>query len=308
MKCKRCQAKAEVQLRAHNVAFCRGCFCMYFERQVERSIAKHRMLPPGSRVLVAVSGGKDSLALWHVLAAQGYDTTGFHLALGIGEYSAGSRAKTEAFARGRGLPLIVEDLKTLEEDVSIPSVTRFTNRRPCGACGTVKRHLFDAAALRYEFPVLATGHNLDDEAARLLGNVLHWQREYLAKQHPILQPSHPRFVTKVRPLYLLGEFETAVYAFFQGIDYVVEECPNSVGATQLVYKQVLNDLEDRMPGTKQSFVREYLRVAQPMFGAAPDGPPTECASCGMPSYGTTCSYCSLLHEVRAKRERTRATA
>jgi uncharacterized protein (TIGR00269 family) len=99
-----------------------------------------------------------------------------------------------------------------------------------------------------------------------------------------------------------------VYAFFQGIDYVVDECPNSVGATQLDYKAVLNDLEERMPGTKQAFVREYLRVGHPAFVIAEGGPSGECTVCGMPSFGTTCSYCSLIREVRTKRERRRATA
>ena len=308
MKCKRCQGRAEVQLRAHNAAFCRPCFVFFFERQVERTIHRHRMLTPEQPVLIAVSGGKDSLALWHVLAQQGYRTTGLHLSLGIGEYSAASRAKTEAFAAARGLPLVVKDLRALEQDVSIPSVTAFTNRRPCAACGVIKRHLFDAVAIEHGFEVLATGHNLDDEAARLMGNVLHWQREYLAKQQPVLLPTHPKFATKIRPLYLVSEYETAVYAFVQGIDYVVDECPNSIGATQLTYKALLNRLEDEMPGTKQTFVREFQRGAQAAFAAVIQSPPTECATCGMPSFGTTCSYCSLLAEVRSKRQRTRASA
>ena len=66
----------------------------------------------------------------------------------------------------------------------------------------MKRHYFDPAALEGGFDVLVTGHNLDDEAARLMGNVLHWQRDYLARQRPVLQPTHPKFVRKVKPLYL----------------------------------------------------------------------------------------------------------
>src|SRR5881409_1553432 len=62
---------AEVQLRAHNTAFCRPCYLFFFRRQVERAIAAQRMLAPGERVLVAVSGGKDSLALWDLLADLG---------------------------------------------------------------------------------------------------------------------------------------------------------------------------------------------------------------------------------------------
>ena len=308
MKCRRCSAKAEVKLRAHNTAFCRACFVLFFGRQVDRCILKNRMFSHGDRVLVAVSGGKDSLALWHALVSHGYQTTGLHLNLGIGDYSTQSREKTEAFARVHGLPLIVLDLRTLNEDISIPTVAAFTNRRPCAACGRIKRHCFDTAALEHGFTVIATGHNLDDEAARLLGNVLHWQREHLAKQRPVLDPTHPKFVTKVRPLYLVSEYETAAYAFFSGIDYVVDECPHAAGATQLVYKKTLNRLEEEMPGTKHGFVKDFQRAAQPVFAAAENPPAGECSVCGMPSYGSACSFCTLVAEVRAKRERARATS
>ena len=154
--------------------------------------------------------------------------------------------------------------------------------------------------------MLATGHNLDDEAARLLGNVLHWQLPYLAKQHPVLQPTHEKFVRKVRPLYRTSEYESATYAFLRGIRYVVEECPNSHGATQLVYKEMLNRLEEKMPGAKLGFVTDFLRHAHPLFAAAPDGPPLDCERCGMPAFGELCGYCRLVAEI--DRRRTRAVA
>ena len=184
MKCKRCETKAEVQLRRHNAAFCRSCFVLHFQRQVQRSIEKHHMFVPTEEILVAVSGGKDSLALWDVLVDLGYRTAGLHLALGIGEYSQGSLAKTEAFARQRDLRLITVKLE--DEGASVPLLSSFTRRPACAACGTAKRHHFDRVAYEQGFSVLATGHNLDDEAARLLGNVMHWQTQHLAKQHPDL--------------------------------------------------------------------------------------------------------------------------
>src|SRR2546422_1301080 len=184
MKCRRCGARAEVQLRAHNTAFCRPCYLFFFRRQVERAIDAQRMLVAGERILVAVSGGKDSLALWDILADLGHDTTGLYLGLGIGEYSDRSREKVEQFAAARGLPLRVVALEDEAAGLAVPAVAAATRRPPCSACGTMKRHYFDAAALEGGFDVLVTGHNLDDEAARLMGNVLRWQTDHLARQRP----------------------------------------------------------------------------------------------------------------------------
>jgi uncharacterized protein (TIGR00269 family) len=267
---------------------------------LERTIEKEKMFTAQEHVLVGVSGGKDSLALWDALDGLGYRTTGVHLALGIGAYSSLSTQKTESFARERDLSLIV--LRLAEEGVDVPTLSQFTNRPPCAACGTAKRHYLDRVANEQGFGVLATGHNLDDEAARLMGNVLRWQTDHLAKQHPVLEPNHERFARKVKPLYRLTEYETAVYAFFRGIDYVIDECPNSVGATQLLYKDVLNRLEAEMPGTKLSFVQEFLRSAQPLFVHPENPPPGTCKACGMPAYGEVCSFCKLQGEVRRKRE------
>ena len=191
MKCTRCRARAEVHLRAHNAGFCRPCFIVYFRRHVERAIAADHMCTTDERILVAVSGGKDSLALWDVLVELGYRTTGLYLAQGIGAYSDRSRDKVEAFASARALSLRVVDLDDEGPGLAIPDVAGLTRRSACSACGMLKRHFFDEAALAGEFDVLATGHNLDDEAARLLGNVLRWQVDHLARQRPVLPPTHP---------------------------------------------------------------------------------------------------------------------
>jgi uncharacterized protein (TIGR00269 family) len=306
MKCTRCKAKAEVHLRAHNAGFCRPCYVGYFQRHVERAITHEHMFTRDAHVLVAVSGGKDSLALWDVLVALGYRTTGLYLGLGIGEYSDHSHEKVDAFANARGLPLLVRRFAEEGPGLAVPDVAAATRRVPCAACGKMKRHFFDAVAHEGRFDVLATGHNLDDEAARLLGNVLHWQRDHLARQRPVLEPSHPKFVRKVKPLYLLSEYESAVYAFMRGIDYVVEECPNAEGATQLLYKDALNRLEAASPGTKLSFVKEFVRTTQALFATDARDVPNECQDCGMPAFGARCAFCSLVREVETKRARRAA--
>lgn len=298
MKCKRCRAQAKIQLRQHNANLCTNCFVFYFQRQVERSIQHEKMFSTEEPVLVAVSGGKDSLALWDVLVALGYQTTGLHLGLGIADYSRASTDKTVAFAAARGLRLITVDLQ--DRGLAVPTLARLGRRPACAACGLAKRHYFDLLASEHGFQVLATGHNLDDEAARLMGNVLRWHGDYLAKQRPVLEPNHERFARKVRPLFRLSEYETAVYAFVRGIDYEIDECPNSAGASQLVFKEALNRIEAAMPGSKLSFVQEFIRSAQPLFQRTELPPPNTCGRCRMPSYGDVCSFCHMTEQVQER--------
>jgi uncharacterized protein (TIGR00269 family) len=264
MKCRRCQAKAVIKIERHHTAFCKGCFNDYIHKQVERTAKRDGMFGPGDPVLVAVSGGKDSLALWDILLNLGHRATGLHVDLGIGGYSGASREKTERYASARGAKLIVHDLREAM-GIGVPEVAEKAARPPCSACGTIKRYSFNQIARQYGFSVLATGHNLDDEAARLLGNVLYWREEYLDKQSPVLQATRDpgdgkgRLVKKVKPLYRLAERELAAYAVMNRIDYIVEECPNAKGAKLLIYKDVLNRLEGEAPGTKQNFYLSFLK-------------------------------------------------
>src|SRR5256886_6134261 len=107
MKCRKCGDAAVIELRRHNAAFCAPDFLEFFRNQVREAIRKHRMFTKDEQVLVAVSGGKDSLALWDVLIDEGYQTTGLYLDLGIFDYSVESKARCEAFAARRGVPLLV---------------------------------------------------------------------------------------------------------------------------------------------------------------------------------------------------------
>jgi len=304
MRCRRCRAKAEIYLRQHNAGFCRSCFIFFFQRQVERAISKQRMFSRDEAVLVAVSGGKDSLTLWDVLVELGYRTAGLHLSLGLGAYSDRSTHKTREFAERRGLSLIVVPLEEERPGLAIPVVAAHTNRPACSACGVIKRHYFDRLALDRGYPVLATGHNLDDEAARLLGNILHWRTDHLARHRPVLESQAEGFVRKVKPLFRCSEYESAVYSFVRGIDYILDECPNSAGATQLAYKDALNRLEAASPGTKLTFVQEFFREARDAFTTRSERrPPNRCESCGLPAYDRTCAFCHLVAEVAGKRNR-----
>jgi len=249
---------------------------------------------------VAVSGGKDSLALWDVLIETGYQTAGLYLDLGIFDYSVESKARCEAFAASRGQKLIIESVAE-SVGAGIPEVQKATRRPTCSACGLSKRYLMNRAAVDHGYPVIATGHNLDDEAAVLFGNVLHWQMEPLARQSPALASTHPKLARRVKPLYRLSERETAAYAFLRRIDYIVDECPFAKGATSIAHKQILDRLEEASPGAKHNFLFGFLEKARGVFEGSEPTALNECAVCGQVTTGEICAFCKLSDQVKRRR-------
>jgi tRNA-5-methyluridine54 2-sulfurtransferase len=299
MKCNRCRGPAVVEVRRHNAAYCKDCFIHVFREQVKRAIKQFDMFSADDRILLAVSGGKDSLALWDVLLELGYDATGLYLGLGIGGYSNRSGDVTKAFAAARSAELIVVDLER-DYGYDIPTAGTRGSRSTCAVCGLSKRYVFNRAAMEGGFGVIATGHNLDDEAATLLGNTLRWQTEYIARQSPAL-PGKDGMVKKVKPLFRLSELETAAYAFLRGIDYVVEECPLVAGNTQLRHKDAMNAIEATSPGTKAQFFLGYLERGRPLFRAADDAQLSACERCGQPTTGRFCAFCRARAQILGER-------
>ena len=300
MKCRVCRAPAVIDVRRHNANFCASHFLRLCRDQVAKAIDEFEMIAPGERVLVAVSGGKDSLALWDLLTELGYDADGLYVGLGIGDYSDASGRAARAFAERLGRPLLEVDLRS-EYGFDVPTGAQVTGRAPCSACGLSKRHLFDRAALDGGYAVVATGHNLDDEAAVLFGNVLRWQTEYLGRQLPVLA-ARPGFPRKVKPLVRLGERETAAYCVLRGIDYLVDECPMAEGNRHLGYKEALNTIEARSPGTKHDFYFGFLARASEHFrnGVSEEQADLRpCVSCGAPTPGEVCAFCRLVERASA---------
>lgn len=296
MKCRRCRESAVIKMPRHNTAFCPSCFHIYFYQQVEKAISSGGMFQEEERVLVAVSGGKDSLVLWDVLIHLGYAAVGLHLNLGIDRYSETSQMKVIDFARSRNLELIIQDYKE-DDGLGVLEVARASRRPPCSACGTMKRHHFNRIAMDKGFNVLATGHNLDDEAARLFGNLLSWQIPYLEKQTPILSDDGGKWAKKVKPLYRLPEREIAAYAVLNNIDYIIEECPMSKGAKTFLYKKMLNQIEEKSPGTKHQFYFGFLKQRTSIFPSHAEKDMRTCSVCHQPCGGEVCSYCRLLKKV-----------
>ena len=280
-----------IAVRRHNAGFCKEHFIAHVHRQVERTISEYHMFTGSERMLLGVSGGKDSLALWEILTVLGYRVDGVYLHLGIGDYSSDGLRFSREFAARRDLSLDIIDLAG-DHGFSIPEASRVTSRVACSACGLSKRYLFNEVAARGGYQVLVMGHNLDDEAAVLLGNVLRWQVGYLSRQRPVLPAAREGLVKKVKPLVRVAERETAAYAVLKGIQYEIEECPMAAGNTINRNKEWLNRLEQQSPGLKAQFLFGFLDRGAAYF---PPDPPEllSCRQCGQPTPGEVCAFCRM---------------
>lgn len=292
----------------HKLALCKEHYLDWILEQTERFIQKYRMFTHHERILVAVSGGKDSLSLWDILWRLGYQADGLYIDLGIDEglqYSHRSRGLSETFAEARNLKLIVSDVKR-EYNVTIPELAAKTMRgiqKPCAACGLTKRHIMNQVANQGGYDILATGHNLDDEAATLFGNTMNWLSGYLARQWPVLEANREGMVRKVKPLCRFAEREMAAYALLREIDYIYDECPFATGTKSIYYKEILNRMEVDQPGTKLNFYLTFLQAKQNGIFAPTADTDLEalhpCPTCGQATTAPgECSFCRQIKSIQ----------
>jgi uncharacterized protein (TIGR00269 family) len=303
MLCRKCKGKAVINLRQYNLPLCREHFIERYISVVEDTIKSFRMFSRNDKVLVAVSGGKDSLALWYVLKKLGYNVTGLYINLGIENekgdegYSNRSERCCRNLAEKIGSELIVENVY---QKYGSPAPLLDKNRAPCSVCGITKRHIMNEVAKRYGFDVVATGHNLDDEVATLLSNVLRWDEEYLKRQYPVL-PAEDGFSKKVKPLVYLTEKENLAFCIFEGIEFYHEECPFSKDATSIFMKNIWAQIEDRMPGSKIRFFKEFLEFRKKFLSQEERKNLGKCSICGQPTTaGDICAFHRIISKIKVQ--------
>ncbi len=302
MKCTRCRGPAVHRFPAHNLKLCDDCLAVFVRRQAEKAIRKFAMLQPGQAVAVAVSGGKDSLALWELLTGLGYQTRALHLSLGMAEFSPQSLAACRAMADRLGQELTVASFAELT-GFDMDQVVRANRRDYCSVCGTMKRHFLNRLTRELGCDTVATGHHLDDEAGRLLGNMIRGHQMYLDQQWPVLEAMStgdgPGLVRKVKPLCRLSGDEIKAYSQSRDLPAAYGSCPRSKGATLPHYQEAIAFLDRKMPGTKRDFYLGFLRRK-----GAPPPPPLpagRCAKCGSPTHAEQmCSACRLLERARQR--------
>lgn len=284
MKCFYCSEEAIVNLRYTNLRLYKKHFIEYFENRGRKTLERYQMLSKNKEILIAVSGGKDSVALLNVMSklSSDYDIYihGLTIDLGINSYKSYIRAAIENY-RSLGVDYTIIDIKreygfTIDDAVKV-----FKKRKPCSTCGIVKRYVINRFAYEQGFDSIATGHTLDDITALMLLHLLRGNLNELKKLVPVLE-SRERMVSRIKPLIETYENDIKVYVDLKSLIFDNSRCPYYSDESSLFYKKLLDKVENRSPSSKIVFLRSILNKIVPLIQTE-EISLKKCKICGMPT-------------------------
>jgi len=289
---------------------CAKCFSKSIEDKVKLTISKYGMFMPDDKIMVAVSGGKDSVTLLHILAKIEKKFPNASLcAVTVDEGIKGYRDEALKFAvescHKLGVDHTVTSFKELF-DIQLDELVNVLRKRgkgetkglsPCAYCGVLRRRALNLAARRVKANKLALAHNLDDEVQTILLNIMHGDTLRIARVKPVLEESHPMFVSRVKPFSELPEKEIAFYAYLKKIEFQSVPCPYAPTALRSDIRVLLNRMEEKHAGTKFTVFKSIEKIRPALEAAVKDTVLQKCKLCGEPTVDEVCKPCQMLQEL-----------
>ena len=304
--CKRREAFFSRPYSGQNL--CKKCFTESIETKVRATAAKHRMFNFNDKIAVAVSGGKDSLSLLNILAKmEQIKPKALLVAVTVDEGIKGYRAEALEIAAAScgklGIPHYVVSFKelyglTLDEVIERKRQKVDNGLTACAYCGVLRRRALNVAAREVGATKLATAHTLDDEVQTILMNVFRGDLARLAKEKPVTDKVHPRFVRKVKPFCEIPEKESALYAYVKNVAFQATPCPYASEAMRNDIRVMLNRMEDQHAGTKFTIFNSLERLRPALEETVAKDSYVECGECGEPASAGLCKVCEMLRQFR----------
>ena len=278
-------------------------FIRYFEAKFFRTIRKYGMFDKGDKIVVAMSGGKDSVATAHILnqiiSKRGEQLEALLIDEGIPGYRDITIKDAKKFCKDEGIKLTIASPKK-EFKFTLTQALNKLSKNPCNMCGTLRRYLLNLYAKKLNATKVATGHNLDDEAQTVLMNQYKGNVQLSAKLGPVTGVTeHKKFIRRIKPLYFMTEKEVAIYTTLKGFQVIYTECPKARDSFRSTVRDQINDLENNYPGIKNGIINSFLEMLPRLRKElAPKSKIRECESCQEPAAKKICSMCELLGEYR----------
>lgn len=307
--CNVCSRREAFFFRPYSgVGLCRRCFVGSVEEKARATIAKYGMFRFDDRIAVAVSGGKDSVGLLHVLARIELRHPKARLvAVTVDEGIRGYRDEALKIAAENCEKLDVEHCVVSFKQLFGLTFDRMVRRlkdkddmklTPCAYCGVLRRKALNTAARKIGANKLATAHTLDDETQTILLNILHGDVLRIAKEKPVTDEVHPKLVRRIKPFCEIPERETALYAYVKGIRFQSTRCPYASEALRNDARAMLNMMEEKHPGIKFTIFKSIEKIRPALEETAKREGLNECIECGEPTTEKVCRTCQLLKYIK----------
>ncbi|MCQ2070701.1 MAG: TIGR00269 family protein [archaeon] len=292
MKCDLCNNESVTFVRYNGSHLCADHFKDYFVKRVKKEIRKEVDLFKGDTVGVAVSGGKDSMVTLSILHSLFNERNGIRVVCisideGIEGYRPPSLDIVRKYCSDNGIEY--RERSFAEMDLPMDDIAPVSgSSSPCTYCGVFRRKLMNDEARKVGAKYLATGHNLDDVAQSVMMNLVRGDIDRLARLGPHTN-IRPGLIPRFYPLRMVPEKESLLYALVAGIPFWDGECPYWKEALRNEYRDVVDGLEDRSPGTKYSIVSTYDKLRPLITPASPHE--VKFCFCGEPCNGKRCKAC-----------------
>ncbi|CAK0766428.1 tRNA-cytidine(32) 2-sulfurtransferase [Gammaproteobacteria bacterium] len=229
-------------------------------RLVGSAIADYRMIHPGDRVLLGLSGGKDSFSLLHILLhLQRHAPIHFEVgALTVDPQSANfDPAPLKTLIPALGIPYLQEAQPILEQ-----ARIHMDGDSYCSFCARMRRGILYTQARRHGYNVVALGHHLDDLAESFLMSAFHGGRIKTMKAHYVNDAGDLRVI---RPLVYVRERQTIAFATAAGLPIIAENCPACFRApTQRQHFKALLAHEEEI---NHNLFKSLLSALRPVMNA-----------------------------------------
>lgn len=296
MKCD-CGKPAVIEQKYSGKALCSGCFLKSTDNRIRRTLKDNNMLARGDKVVVGHSAGKDSTLALHYLhrLSQKFpiEVVAVTVDEGIKWYRKPSIKVSEKFCKERGIEHHTVSFRELF-GFELDDVAGRGPKTPCAYCGVFRRRALNIAALDLKADKVAIAHNLDDEAQVILMNYLRGDIERSARLGPVSKPVRKGFVPRIKPLRAIPERETLAYCLLQGLEIDNAECPYAPLAFRNEIRDLLNNFEEKYPGTKYAIVKGFDRLLPTLQKVYSKRELNACKECGEPCSGRVCKACDYL--------------
>jgi len=300
--CDKCKKNAVTFIRYSGAHLCRDHFVEFFEKRVKKDIKKQGKTENKSKIAVALSGGKDSTVALYMIHDIFSRRAGVELyAITVDEGIKGYRDNSLKIAKRNCDKLGIEHHVISFKDAVGKTMDEIASMKDevgeCSYCGVFRRFCLNTKSKELGVNRLVTGHNLDDMSQSILMNFVNGDMQKLARLGPH-KKVQPGLVPRMFPLRTIPEKETMLYAILNGVEYHDAECPYSTRALRGVFRDIVDNLEDRTPGTRHSILNSYDSIKDLLSEKYPPAELGKCKRCGEPTSQKFCKSCLLKDKIK----------